>query len=172
MKNYLLLLLLLLSHFTFSQTQIRSLSEEKWEFSQSDVHKWFPAEIPSVVHMDLYKNKLIPDPFYSDNEKQLQWIEEKDWIYSSTFTVSKEELGNQNIELIFDGLDTYAEVFLNGKPILKSDNMFVAHQVDVKKILNLGQNTLVIRFESAVTKAKEKAKELAYKLPEGERVFV
>src|SRR5690606_37161029 len=75
-------------------------------------------------------------------------------------------------ELVFDGLDTYAEVFLNGKPILKSDNLIVAHQVDVKKILNLGQNTLVIRFESAVTKAKEKAKELAYKLPGGERVFV
>ena len=171
MKNYLLLLLLLLSHFTFSQTQIRSLSEEKWEFSQSDVHKWFPAEIPSVVHLDLYKNKLIPDPFYSDNEKQLQWIEEKDWIYSATFSVSKEELGNQNIELIFDGLDTFAEVYLNGKPILTSDNMFVGHQVDVKKILNQGDNTLVVRFESAVRKGKERAEKLPYKLPEGERVF-
>lgn len=172
MKNYLSILLVLMTHFVFSQTQIRSLSEEKWEFSQSGQNQWYSAKIPSVVHLDLYENKLIPEPFYSDNEKQLQWIEEKDWIYSTTFTVSKEELGNQNIELIFDGLDTYAEVFLNGKPILKSDNMFVAHQVDVKKILNLGQNTLVIRFESAVTKAKEKAKELAYKLPEGERVFV
>jgi beta-mannosidase len=156
----------------FSQTQIRSLSEEKWEFSQSDVHKWFPAEIPSVVHLDLYQNKLIPDPFYSDNEKQLQWIEEKDWIYSTTFSVSKEELEHQNIELIFDGLDTFAEVYLNGKPILKSDNMFVGHQVDVKKILNQGDNTLVVRFESAVRKGKERAEKLPYKLPEGERVFV
>src|SRR5690606_5124401 len=116
--------------------------------------------------------KLIPDPFYSDNEKHLQWIEEKDWIYSSTFTVSKEELDSQNIELVFDGLDTFAEAFLNGKPILKSDNMFVGHQVDVKKILNLGQNTLVVRLESAVKKGKERAKEISYQLPEGERVFI
>lgn len=172
MKNYLSLLLVLLSHFVFSQTQIRSLSEEKWEFSQSGQNQWYSAKIPSVVHLDLYENRLIPDPFYSDNEKQLQWIEEKDWIYSSTFTVSKEELDSQNIELVFDGLDTFAEAFLNGKPILKSDNMFVGHQVDVKKILNLGQNTLVVRLESAVKKGKEKAKELSYQLPEGERVFV
>ncbi len=172
MKNCLSLLLVLLSHIMFSQTQIRSLSEEKWEFSQSGQNQWYPAKIPSVVHLDLYENRLIPDPFYSDNEKQLQWIEEKDWIYSSTFTVSKEELDSQNIELVFDGLDTFAEAFLNGKPILKSDNMFVGHQVDVKKILNLGQNTLVVRFESAVKKGKERAKEISYQLPEGVRVFV
>jgi len=172
MKNYLSLLLVLLSHVVFSQTQIRSLSEEKWEFSQSGQNQWYWAKIPSVVHLDLYENKLIPDPFYSDNEKHLQWIEEKDWIYSTTFTVSKEELDSQNIELVFDGLDTFAEAFLNGKPILKSDNMFVGHQVDVKKILNLGQNTLVVRLESAVKKAKERAKEISYQLPEGERVFV
>src|SRR5690606_25752499 len=144
----------------------------KWEFSQSGQNQWYWAKIPSVVHLDLYENKLIPDPFYSDNEKHLQWIEEKDWIYSTTFTVSKEELDSQNIELVFDGLDTFAEAFLNGKPILKSDNMFVGHQVDVKKILNLGQNTLVVRLESAVKKAKERAKEISYQLPEGERVFV
>ncbi|MFA7444316.1 MAG: sugar-binding domain-containing protein [Flavobacteriaceae bacterium] len=171
MKKPFLLLLFFAFTTVFSQTQIRSLSEEKWEFSQSDANNWLPAEIPSVVHLDLYKNGQIPDPFYSDNEKQLQWIEEKDWIYSTTFSVSREELENQNIELIFEGLDTYAEVFLNGKPILKSENMFIAHQVDVKKILNQGQNTLVVRFESAVRKGKEKAANLPYKLPEGERVF-
>lgn len=171
MKNYLLLLLCLLNNYVFSQTQFRNLAEEKWEFSQSGQNQWYSAKIPSVIHLDLYQNGLIPDPFYSDNEKKLQWIEEKDWIYSTTFAVSKEELEHQNIELIFDGLDTFAEVYLNGKPILKSDNMFVGHQVDVKKILNQGDNTLVVRFESAVRKGKERAEKLPYKLPEGERVF-
>lgn len=172
MKKTLLLFLFFVFTNVFSQTQIRSLSDEKWQFSQSDKNQWYSAEIPSVVHLDLFKNGLIEDPFYSDNEKKLQWIEEKDWTYKTEFYLTKEELKNQNIDLIFEGLDTYATVFLNGKPILKSENMFVSHNLEVKKFLKQGKNTLKIRFESAVRKGQEKAKELHYILPEKERVFV
>ncbi|MCB9249427.1 MAG: hypothetical protein H6613_13210 [Ignavibacteriales bacterium] len=51
--------------------------------------KYFPAEVPGTIHTDLYKNKIIEDPFYSDNELKLQWISQNDWVYKTEFDLSE-----------------------------------------------------------------------------------
>ena len=107
-----------------------------WEFRQlstgDNSAEWRPAQVPGDVHLDLLRNKLIPDPFYRDNESKLQWIEDANWEYRSSFQVTPETLKRRNIELVFDGLDAYAEVYLNEQQILTANNMFREWRVDVK----------------------------------------
>ena len=76
-----------------------------------------------------------------------------------------------HIELQFDGLDTYAKVYVNDSLVLTADNMFRSWNVDVKKYIHQGKNKLLILFESAVKKGKEEAKKLPYTLPGDEKVF-
>lgn len=147
------------------------LLNNNWQFSQKGKNKWHKATVPGTVHSDLYSNKLIPDPFYGTNEQTLKWIENEDWEYKSSFKVSSEDLKSDHIELCFEGLDTYATVFLNDSLILKANNMFRKWNVDVKHLLKKGNNSLYIIFESAVNKGKQLASQLSYLLPGDERVF-
>lgn len=170
-KLRLLLVLLWFSTVTLAQNSARNLGKELWNFRKGNDNQWLPAKVPGAVHTDLLANKLIPDPFIGANEKQLQWIENEDWQYQTTFTISKAELNHQNAVLQFDGLDTFAEVYLNGTKILSANNMFRTWKVEVKKWLKVGQNKLEITFVSAVKKGKEEAKKLPYTLPGDEKIF-
>jgi len=171
MKTCLKYLLALWPIMLWAQKSERDLSSEQWAFRKMQDSQWLPAKIPGTAHTDLWANKLIADPFLGDNEKNLQWIENEDWQYRSTFLISADELKNEHCILQFDGLDTFAEVTLNGTPILSSNNMFRTWEVEVKKLLKTGQNQLEITFRSAVKKAKEEAKKLSYTLPGDEKVF-
>jgi beta-mannosidase len=71
--------------------------------------------------------------------------------------ISSNELANQNIDLIFNGLDTFSEIYLNGKLIQSTDNMFRKWTIPVKQNLKIGENILQIRFKSAVNVGKELA---------------
>jgi beta-mannosidase len=116
---------------------------------------WRPAQVPGDVHLDLLANKLIPDPFYRDNEAKLQWIENADWEYRTTIQVTPEMLRHQNLELVFDGLDAYAEVYINDKLALTADNMFLGWRIDAKPLLKPGANVLHIVFPSPITAAQK-----------------
>jgi beta-mannosidase len=166
------LFLIFICYSVFGQTTYRNLSTENWTFNKQNETKKHKASIPGTVHTDLYENQLIPDPFYGANEKQLQWIENENWEYESTFSLSEKEISNENIELEFDGLDTYATVYINGKMVLEADNMFRKWLISAKNHLKKGKNHLKIVFLSAVQKGKEEAAKLPYTLPEKERVFV
>ncbi|PMD14973.1 glycoside hydrolase family 2 protein [Hyaloscypha hepaticicola] len=130
-----------------------------WTFRQADKEdsKFLPvAQFPTNVHLDLIANKIIEDPFIGKNENDVQWIGEVPWVYKTTFpspTLSTEERGNVKAVLAFDGLDTFATVVLNGKEILKTENMFTPERVDVTTYLKKqGDNELEITFESAYLK--------------------
>jgi beta-mannosidase len=127
--------------------------------------EWRPAQVPGVVHTDLLRNGLIPDPFDRDNEFHLQWIGLTDWEYQTTFQVDSAALGHDHVDLVFDGLDTFADVYLNGQAIFSSDNMFRRWRVPVKTLLKPGANTLRIVFHSAVEKMVPYVKSLPYVLP-------
>ncbi len=138
---------------------------QNWEFSESGSEVWMPAKVPGTVHADLLANGVIEDPHYRLNESNVQWIENKDWIYRTKFIVDDNLLQHNVVELIFEGLDTYADVYLNNNLILEADNMFIAHQVDVKNYLKAGENELRVFFHSPVEKGMEKLTKLNYLLP-------
>ncbi|MFS0723356.1 beta-mannosidase [Paenibacillus sp. 1P07SE] len=136
-----------------------------WTFKACEEEEWLPAKVPGCVHKDLHRNGRIDDPFYGTNEHRLQWIDKKDWEYQSVFEVPAELLSQTRVELVFDGLDTYADVTLNGQAILSADNMFRSWRVDVKPYLVNGSNTLHIRFRSPIQEDLPKLEKLGYQLP-------
>jgi beta-mannosidase len=117
-----------------------------WQFRQASGKNWLPARVPGCVHTDLFRNKQIPDPFWGDNERKLQWIEEEDWIYRCEFTVSAALLRRKHVELVFDGLDTLAIIRINGREIGRTASMFILYRFDVAKLLKAGSNSLEIKF--------------------------
>ena len=120
----------------------------KWSFRQGNQEKWLPATVPGSVHLDLMENGLIPDPFLRDNEDKVQWIIKEDWVYQLTFTPDAEVLSQEKALLQFEGIDTIAEVFLNGNLLGKAENMFRCYEFDVTELLKEGENTLTVHFPS------------------------
>lgn len=146
--------------------------ETGWEFSKANENTWYPATVPGSVHTDLLNNQLIPDPFYGTNEAEVQWVEAEDWVYRKQFHLSHKFLGQTFCYLELDGLDTYADVYVNDSLVLTVDNMFRSHKLDVKSYLHTGANEIRIYFHSPVTRAKLLQAEYPIQLPTDERVFV
>lgn len=121
-----------------------------WTFCQVGDTLWSDAKVPGTVHQDLLNHNRIPNPFYGMNEEAVQWVENEDWMYRTSFVVDEHQLSRDAAVLEMDGLDTYADVFLNGALILRSDNMFVGYKVQVKPVLRKGVNRLLVRFRSPV----------------------
>lgn len=119
-----------------------------WEFKQVGKTEWLSATVPGTVHQDLINHDLLPNPFYGKNEEIVQWVENEDWVYKTSFEVSEEQLARQSAILTFEGLDTYADVYLNGALLKRTDNMFVGYTLPVKEVLRRGQNNLQVFFHS------------------------
>ena len=143
-----------------------------WQFYYPTNKKWYKATVPGTIHTDLLNSKLIPDPYYRDNEGKLQWVGEKGWEYKTVFDVESKTFEKNNIEIVFEGLDTYADVYLNNKLILQADNMFRSWTVNIKKRLKRSKNELLIKFYSAqkITDSIAKSK-LPLILPDNPRVY-
>lgn len=117
--------------------------------------EWLPATVPGTVHTDLIASKKIPDPFYRDNEWQVQWVAEIGWRYRRVFQVPAEFLTNDAIHLMIEGLDTFAAIFMNGRRVAETSNMFIPHRFDVKSLLRVGENEIEIHFDSPMQRAQE-----------------
>ncbi len=126
------------------------LAPVAWHFRDATAAtRWRPATVPGCVHRDLRRHGLIPDPFFGTNELELQWIEQHDWEYRAVFTVTAALLAEDEVDLVCDGLDTLATVFLNGRRVAASDNMFTPLRVPVRRGLRAGRNELRFHFASA-----------------------
>jgi len=126
---------------------------------------WMAATVPGCVHTDLLANHRIPDPFVGTNEKDVQWIEKADWEYRTTLVADDALLGRERVELVWQGLDTYAEVFVNGASVMSAHNMFRRWVVDIKSSLHRGDNVVLVRFRSPITFVKPAYHRLGYVLP-------
>jgi len=104
------------------------------------------------VQQDLIRHGRLPDPYYRLAEDSIQWVGERDWVYRCAFDLTPAQLAYPSRHLLFEGLDTYARVYLNGQLILSSDNMFVRHEVDVRRYLRR-TNTLELHFSSPLKAA-------------------
>ncbi len=137
----------------------------KWQFkavdasrtlprSMQNVTDWMEGLVPGTVHTDLLANDRIPDPFYRLNENEVQWIHSQRWVYRRMFVVRDDFLRLDAVHLVAEGLDTYAEVRLNGKKVGRTANMFIKHRFDVKSLLRSGENTIEIVFDSPLARSK------------------
>ncbi|CAH0550626.1 unnamed protein product [Brassicogethes aeneus] len=111
------------------------------------------ATVPGGIYTDLMNNKIIGDIFYEYNDVNYRWVAKENWTYYTKFTVQDDFLKNEHINIVFEGLDTYADVKINNITVGKSRNMFVKYIFDIKKTLKLGLNTLEVEFRSPLEMA-------------------
>jgi beta-mannosidase len=119
---------------------------------------------PSDVYMALLSKGVIAEPFYRDNENKLQWVAKHDWVFETDFDLTANVRNHDKVEMVFEGLDTYARVYLNGTLILSADNMFRVWYVDVKSILQK-HNQLKVVFTSPLKVIEAARRQGKWKLP-------
>lgn len=108
-------------------------------------------------------NRIIEDPYFRLNERGVQWVDKEDWIYETHFEADAGLLAASRIELVFEGLDTYADVYLNDEKVLAADNMFRRWRTEVKRLLRPGENTLKVYFHSPIKVDLPKYDSLPYR---------
>lgn len=143
-------LLAQLFSFESLSAQQQQLLHDGWTFGEARLPNRYAAQVPGVVQTDLLRLGLIDDPYMGLNERKVQWVDKEDWVYETSFSVNESLLAEDCIDLCFDGLDTYADVYLNEKKILEADNMFRRWRVDVKQLLKGADNVLRVYFHSPV----------------------
>lgn len=149
-------------------TTVRHFNEPmQWQFKQTNNSEWMPAEVPGLVQLDLFSNGKATNSLYSDNGVALEWVAETDWTYKSKLTAGDSLLTYRFLDLIFDGIDTYSEIFVNDTLIGRTDNMFRAYRFNIRPFLRRGENTITVQLYSPLKRAREAAAQLNYRLPMG-----
>ena len=138
-----------------------------WKFRQVGHKSWTKALIPGVVQLDMLRAGLIENPFYGKNELEIGWIELEDWEYERNFEVDAAFLEQDAVDLVLEGVDTYASILINGNEVLETDNMFCAWRVACKQWLKAGNNTIRVRLRSPIKEKEAAYKNLGYQLPAG-----
>ncbi len=119
------------------------------------LNKNIPAVVPGCVHLDLMRAGLIPDPYLDLNEALVQWIGFTDWEYSTRWDVAGVTIAEERVDLVCEGLDCIATIWINDIEVGQSENMHVERRFEIKEHLREGENTMRIRFDSAVYWARE-----------------
>lgn len=112
--------------------------------------KWFRAQVPGSVQQDLIAAKRVPNPFQGLNEDKIQWAGLTNWQFRRVIDVTPEMLRRDHLDLVFDGLDTFATVSVNGQQLLTTANAHRQWRVDAKPALKVGRNELLVSIASPV----------------------
>jgi beta-mannosidase len=130
-----------------------------WQMAMAGSYDWMEATVPGSVMCELLKHGKMEDPYYRDNEKiAMKWME-KDYEYRREFTVDESLLAHDRVLLRCYGLDTIADIFLNGEKVASVNDMHRTYEFDVKNYLKAGQNEIRIYFSSALVYVRKRAKE-------------
>ena len=111
------------------------------------------ALVPGNCQLDLCRAGLLPDPFFGDNYYQYIALEHCGWVYERAFQYDGAGDG-EALFLRFDGIDTVADIFLNGRWIGHTEDMLVEHEFDVTDSVTVGNNTLAVHIFSSVNYAR------------------
>ncbi len=136
-----------------------------WQFRAEGSEEWLEARVPGCNFTDLLNNGRIKDPFFGGHEEDLQWIEQKNWEYKCQFILDEEFLNSTGTALVFEGLDTYCEVFLNGQKLLDARNMFLGYKKMCREYLRFGENELMVKFRSPVQEVHDLQQEVGIVYP-------
>ena len=169
------------SNATFEKVQYLNSQfgciQNDWQFQYEG--KWYKATVPGNIHDDLLANGLIPDPFFGTNEDSVQWVSDSVWTYRLRFDeicAGNEDKDYSHKELVFEGLDTYTEVYLNGKRLTTVDgtgmpnNMFRKWVFDISNKLKDKGNELIVKFLPTVPFDSVGMSKLSFAMPDT-RVF-
>jgi beta-mannosidase len=142
------------------------LNQKDWEMRAVDEPDWLPVRLPGEVHLALMKAGKISDPFVADQELDVQWVAEKDWEFRGHIEVSPAMLEEDRVDLVFDGLDTLAELYCNDTLLGETANAFRQYRWDVKSSLHAGENEILVVFKSPVRYVRSLQQEMPLPAPD------
>ncbi|MBP1755687.1 MAG: glycoside hydrolase family 2 protein [Firmicutes bacterium] len=122
-----------------------------WKMRELTENHWLDATIPGSVMSTLLHHNLIGDPSWRLNEYEARELFRKDYEFRKEFTVTKDLIDLSKVELICNGLDTLAEIYINDILLAKADNMHRTWRYDCKSLLNQGENQIRIIFRAPIT---------------------
>ncbi|WP_145412631.1 glycosyl hydrolase 2 galactose-binding domain-containing protein [Paenibacillus xylanexedens] len=108
---------------------------------------WIGATVPGDVHGALAERGIIDPIYFGHNDVKSRWIEQKEWWYRTTFNLDAGASSEERIELVFEGLDTFATVYVNGHEVGQTANMLMSHTLDVTRLVRSGWNAIAVRFD-------------------------
>ncbi|KAJ8925684.1 hypothetical protein NQ315_009531 [Exocentrus adspersus] len=125
------------------------------------------ATVPGGIYTDLMNNEVISNIFYGYNDNATRWVPRTNWTYRRSFSVDEVLLSFDNINIVFDGLDTISTILINNETVGESKNMFVQYVFDIKKQLKSGDNLIEVRFQSPIDAAEKLSAEQnkSYNIP-------
>lgn len=111
---------------------------------------WLPATVPGLATQDLLRAGRIADPYFADQALAARWVEEQDFVYTRRFILRPQDLEETSrARIVFDSLDTFAAVFVNGECVARHENQFRRLFVDVTDVLRPGDNWIAVAFEAS-----------------------
>ena len=122
------------------------IGPEGFETVQKTIEGWIPSQVPGEIHLDLMNAGQMEEPCFGDNMPNCRWPETKSWWYKTTIQVDEDFISFERQRIVFDGLDYYAQIFLNGELLGESANAFLPAEFDVKWKLKPGGNELMVRL--------------------------
>lgn len=156
-----------------AQTRQQALDGD-WQFRLSpdaaeatahpEAMQWRNARVPGHVHTDLLAHRLITDPYVGAPESGLQWIGLGRWEYRLRFDADDVTLARARADLVFEGLDTFATVYLNGENLLEADNAFRTWRIPVQGKLRAQDNELSVVFDSPIRRLLPRVQAMAHKI--------
>jgi beta-mannosidase len=136
-----------------------------WNFHEKDSSTNYELGVKGTVQSVFVAQNILPNPFYGLNESKFNWIEDRDWIFESTFSLTEEKFHQPFIYLNFNNIDTYATIYVNGQEIGKSASAFIRYRFDIKPFVKIGKNTIRLHFVSPINYNKQAYKALKVKFP-------
>jgi len=134
--------------------------DDSWNLKSQTGDINLPVNVPSTVYEILCENEIIENPFYAVNEDKVQWVYEKEWIYEREFEICEKDLNSGDVSLIFYGLDTFADIYLNSKLIGKTSNMHIKYDFQIKNKLINGINRIEVVFNSSTEEVRNRLKKV------------
>src|SRR5450759_82728 len=131
---------------------IRSMAG-RWQIRDDEGEYTFVGNVPGTVQGDLVQQGLVPHPYVGTNETTMRDLENKSWTYVKEFELD-DLPAEENVELVFEGVDTLSDIRLNGRYLGSTEDMFLEYRFDVKDVLNTGKNILEVHIKSPVTEAR------------------
>lgn len=127
-----------------------------WKWSRVGIEDFHSGHVPGSVYSDMLKEGMIDNPFWRDNEYAIRELMMDDYLYTRDFEVAEEDLQYDSLSLVAEGLDTIADISINGNSVAAVCDMHRTYRFDVKKLLKTGTNRIDILFHSSLKYIREK----------------
>jgi len=158
MKKYVFLIMIMTGVQTIAQQTL------EWSFFHPIREEWMELGTKGSVQEALIRSGELPDPFYGMNEEKFAWLEDYEWKLKSIFFVDSDYVQHP-VELDFEGIDTYAKLYINEVFVDSFENAFIPYHLKIDSYLKAGLNEMVLEFTPPVLYHKNRWETERYHLP-------